>query len=243
MAVAQDDPGHVHAQIPVAADGFAQGIGQQRHRRDKDGIQAFNLQLHPAQQSRSAQSQQRPQSQPHSHLERDHKPQMGIAALSHQTQDNQRQHIGRGVVAPALHLQERSQPSLEVQLAGTQNGEYRGRVRGRDHRSDKHALPQVAVQQPGTEQPGQRSRDHHTQRCHPYGLGRHRPGVLPTCAESTVKDDEDKADGAYPARRFVVVEIDAARPVRAEQHAHHQKNEQRGHPIAVQQFAGRDAHQ
>ena len=141
-------------------------------------------------------------------------------ALSiHNGQDNDRQHIGPGVVAPALQLQHGGRAVFQVELLGAQDIKHRGRIRRPQHRADKQALQPIEAKRKAAEQPGEQRRKQHTDGGEQQRLSRNPFGLMPLGAEAAVKDNKDQCDGANLLRKFKILKRNFKNTVRAEHHA------------------------
>lgn len=243
--VAQENPGEVDAEIAVAPQQGGGGVGRQGHGHHEDGVEALRGKAEPPEKDLAHQGDPHPEGRPEEKLGKD-LPGKGAALglAGHQGQDDHREHVGEGVVAAALHLQQGGGVFPQAQVLGAEDGEHRGSVGGADDRPQQKALqlgqaqdlPGKQAHQPGGEDRAQGGEEH--------GLSRHGSGLLPVGAEAAVKHNEDEGQGADVLGHGVVVEGDLHHPVRAEEHTQQNEGQQGGHPQPaghlVAQHAGED---
>jgi hypothetical protein len=111
-----------------------------------------------------------------------------------------------------------------------QEEEHRCGVGRGDHGANQKAFDPAQPQQPMCRAAGQRGGDRHTDR----GQDERRAGrdskIGGIGAQAAVEQDDGKRDAADYVGCEVVVEIDAARAVLAEEHAERQERQQQGRP-------------
>ena len=78
--------------------------------------------------------------QPHHQLQHQLERKASLLPETQQAHGNNRQHIGHGVIAAALHLQQRCRSLLQIQLVLSQDGKYAGSIRTGQHRSHQEPL-------------------------------------------------------------------------------------------------------
>ena len=123
LGIAHPDAAEVGAEIPVSAQGGGQGIGQDDHRKDEDGLALSRWEGPPLQgpdgQLAQQQTAQDPPRQLLEQKQRDHDLLPG-----HKPHCHRGQHIGDGVVGARFDLQQRVSMLLQRQLFRPQDIEH-----------------------------------------------------------------------------------------------------------------------
>ena len=162
---------------------------------------------------------------------------VGVRALDPGDQADRERDRHR-VVPARLGLERASETAADLREA---EGREHGRgVGGRDDGAEQERLEPGEVEQ-------RLSRDAGEQRGHDDSDGaqqrrrhRHFAQSPPRCLQAALEEDQDEPDDADVARELGVVELDAARPVRAEEHPQRQERDEDRH--AGPRRAERDEH-
>ena len=228
VGVAQDDADDVGAQVAVAADQVGYGIGKYGYGQDEQGVESGCGRAEMLHQPYGSHGNHCTYSRSVGYLGKYHVgyPASGCGALDYGHHDDG-QHVGAGVVASALNLQQGCGVVFETQLAGTQYGEDRGRVGRAEHRSDQETEGRRHFQYVVAEQSGKTRRQGHSEGGEDAGLDHYRPCLFPPGTETAVEHDEDQCHGADGLSDIEIVKGDLDHPVRAEGHA--QQNERQQH--------------
>ena len=243
--IAHQNAAQIHAQIAVAAQHGGQGIGNQGGGKHEDGVALSHGSMGTPQQKGSGNTNAHAEQNAEYQLFGQNQRHRDVAA-GHQGHQHHREHIGHGVVGAGLQLQQTGGVELQVQAAGPQNVEHRGRVGGSDDRADEQALQPGKPQHQVDEQAGEPGGEQYTQGGEQHRLHRHRPGGLPVGAKATVIHDKDQTHRADGLGQGIVVEPDAKQSVFPEQHAQTNEHQQGGDGKlfgeVVGQNAGQDHH-
>ena len=225
LGAAHVNAAQVGAQIAVAPQHGGQGVGEDDHRKDKDGLALLRGEHPPAQA-------------PDGQLAQEQAAQCADGDLLHQEQGDKHvlsshdanrhggKHVGDGVVGARLDLQQGVGVVLQGQLLGAQDVEHRGRVGGGDHRADEKALhpgqPQDQVGKGGHRSGG----PGHSQGGQHHRLDHHRPGGVQVGAEAAVEHNENQAGRADHVGGVIVVKGNSEQAVFSKAHPKGDKDQQ-----------------
>ena len=225
LGAAHVNAAQVGAQIAVAPQHGGQGVGEDDHRKDKDGLALLRGEHPPAQ----APDGQLAQEQAAQGADGDllHQEQGDKHVLSsHDAHRHGGKHVGDGVVGARLDLQQGVGVVLQGQLLGAQDVEHRGRVGGGDHRADEKALhpgqPQDQVGKDGHRSGG----SGHSQGGQHHRLDHHGPGGVQVGAEAAVEHNENQAGRADHVGGVIVVKGNSEQAVFSKAHPKGDKDQQ-----------------
>ena len=143
------------------------------------------------------------------------------------------QHVGAGVVATALDLEEGGGVVFEAELAGAQNREHGGRVGGAEHRADQETQGCRELEHVVAEKPGQSRGKGHAEGGEYAGFDHHRLSLFPPGAETAVEHDEYQGHGTDALGEIEVVEGNLHYAVGSEGHAQQDECQQHGDAYLV----------
>lgn len=249
-AVAEHQAADIDRQIAVAFHVKAHAEDEDARGEHQDGIQRGVVDLQLVDEPHQPLAQGPAHHGAHDNLHKDHRdgrPVVRRPLRRGQGDERDCHHVGHRVVAAALQLQGRFQAVLQIQPLGTKDGENRGRV-GRGHRAGQQQRGQEAYRaaqrglihnQPDAEARGE-GRDEHAQRGQRDAGAEHRLDVANLRVHAAREKDDAQRHRADALRHADVVELDA-QPVHAEEHTHHQKQQQHRHAQLAAGLAHDDA--
>ncbi len=130
------------------------------------------------------------------------------------------------VVPAGLGLERARESAADLREA--QGCEHRCGVGGRDHRTEKERLEPREVEERPRRDPGQEHGDDDSDGAQQGRRRDHAPEPAPRGLQSALEQDQDEADDSDLACELGVVEVDTARPVRAEEHSEREEEDQDG---------------
>ena len=143
------------------------------------------------------------------------------------------QHVGAGVVATALDLEEGGGVVFQTELAGAQDREHGGRVGGTEHRAYEESEGSRELEHIVTEKSGQCRGKGHAESGEDAGFDHHWLGFFPPGSETTVEHDEYQGYGADALCEVEVVEGNLHDAVGTEYHAQQDECQQHRYAYLV----------
>ncbi len=250
LAVADDEPGDVHREVTVSFHQLRGGKDEEYESEEQDGVEGVVVHVQPVHHPHRQASQKEARDGTHAHLDDEHEEGLPPAEVAgwhlYDLYQQQGQHVGHGVVAPALEFEHGAEFFFQSLFFAAEDGEDRRGVGGGHDGSHEEGFGDAdggvvgeETAYPVDEQPGEGGGQHHAEGGEEDALSQYGFDFGKLGVHTARKEDDAQGNHADELRAGGVVELDA-RAVAPAYHAHAEEEEQDGHSEAEARLAGDD---